>query len=48
MARIERQARAPIGFVPASDGSQKGKVEAAGDVPMVINPDVVEVDLDDI
>lgn len=43
MAALEREARAPVGFVPASAGLQKGTVS---EVPhaATVNPDAIDVD----
>jgi pre-mRNA-splicing factor SYF1 len=41
MAALEREARAPQGFVPASTGPQGGNVTK---LPVTINPDVIDVD----
>jgi pre-mRNA-splicing factor SYF1 len=47
MAALERQAKAPIGFVAASNGPQGGNIPKP-DVPAVAaNPDALDVDLDD-
>jgi pre-mRNA-splicing factor SYF1 len=45
MAALERQARAPVGFVSASTGSEKEK-SSKPQVPT--NPDAIDVDLDDM
>jgi pre-mRNA-splicing factor SYF1 len=49
MAALERAARAPTGFVAASTGPEGGKKggeeEQAG---LAVNPDAIEVDMDDI
>ncbi|KUJ06885.1 protein prenylyltransferase [Mollisia scopiformis] len=43
MAALEREARAPVGFVAASDGPQGGNIKEA--VPVVAaNPDAIDVD----
>jgi pre-mRNA-splicing factor SYF1 len=49
MMALERQARAPVGFVAASTGPQGGtqpvqSVQPAAPLP---NPDVIDVDVDD-
>ena len=46
MAQLERQAKAPVGFVPASTGPA---VTAPSDAPAVqaSNPDEIDVDDDD-
>ncbi len=41
MAALEREARAPQGFVPASTGPQGGNVS---EVPVAVNPDAIDVD----
>jgi pre-mRNA-splicing factor SYF1 len=41
MAALEREARAPQGFVPASTGPQGGTVT---EVPVAVNPDAIDVD----
>ena len=48
MASLEREARAPVGFVAASTGPQVGNI-ANGDAPPVVaaNPDAIDVDIDD-
>lgn len=43
MAKLERQARAPVGFVPASTGPQGGKAQDAAP-PAATNPDAIDVD----
>lgn len=48
MAALERQARAPMGFVAASSGPQAGNIPEANNQPVVAaNPDALDVDLDD-
>lgn len=53
MAALERQARAPVGFVPASTGPQNGpavpssEAAAPAAAPTVANPDAIEVDVND-
>ena len=48
MAALERQARAPQGFVPASSGPEGGNVPKL-DHPVTVNPDAIDVDsIDDI
>ncbi len=49
MAALERQARAPVGFVPATTGPQNGNqpVQPPQSVAPVANPDAIEVDVDD-
>lgn len=48
MMALERQARAPIGFVPASTGSQNGNqpVQPPQPAAPVANPDAIDVDVD--
>jgi pre-mRNA-splicing factor SYF1 len=45
MAALERQARAPAGFVAASTGPEGGDRKAPAEVA---NPDAIDVDLDDL
>lgn len=45
MAALERQARAPIGFVPASSGPEGGSVPPSK-LEIATNPDALEVDMD--
>lgn len=47
MAALERQARAPIGFVAASSGPEGGNVQPPQQLAMPVNPDALEVDVDD-
>jgi pre-mRNA-splicing factor SYF1 len=49
MAQLERQARAPVGFVAASTGPQGGNIKApeVSKEAAVANPDALDVDLDD-
>lgn len=55
MAQLERQARAPVGFVAASTGPEGGnrvlpseeKMQTGDAGPVVTNPDALNVDLDD-
>ncbi|KAI9821686.1 MAG: pre-mRNA-splicing factor syf1 [Pycnora praestabilis] len=48
MAALERQARAPMGFVPASDGPEGGNVPRHAQEVPAANPDAIDVDgLDD-
>lgn len=49
MMAVERQARAPVGFVPASTGPQDGNqpVQPPQPAAPVANPDAIEVDVDD-
>lgn len=45
MAALDRQARAPVGFVAASTGPQPGN--QAPEPTTTVNPDAIEVDIDD-
>ena len=47
MAALERQARAPIGFVAAGTGLA-GSTPAATAQPVAANPDAIDVDVDDL
>ncbi|MCJ1375292.1 pre-mRNA-splicing factor syf1 [Loxospora ochrophaea] len=47
MASLERQARAPQGFVPASTGPQGGTALQQLELPTAANPDALDVDLED-
>jgi pre-mRNA-splicing factor SYF1 len=50
MAALERQARAPVGFVAASTGPEGGNRPSPPAQPATVeanNPDAVEIDLDD-
>ena len=47
MAALERQARAPQGFVPASSGPEGGNVSQQTELTVIENPDALDVDLDD-
>lgn len=47
MSALERQARAPVGFVPASDEPQNGNIEPRKQ-EMAPNPDALDIDLNDI
>ena len=47
MAALERQARAPIGFVAASNGPEGGNVQPPAQPTAPVNPDALDVDLDD-
>lgn len=47
MAALERQARAPIGFVAASNGPEGGKAQPSSQPSVPVNPDALDVDLDD-
>lgn len=46
MAALERQARAPVGFVPASNGLEGGNIKPSNSA-FAVNPDALDVDLDD-
>lgn len=48
MAAIERQARAPVGFVAASGGPEGGnRPKPAGEAPAApANPDAIDLDED--
>lgn len=46
MAALERQARAPLGFVPASNGPEGGNTQSSSSV-IAVNPDALDIDLDD-
>lgn len=49
MAALERQARAPVGFVAASNGPEGGNRQPLDQLPdqPIVNPDAIEVDLDE-
>ena len=47
MAALERQARAPVGFVAASTGLQGGNIAPSDTSAATANPDALDVDLDD-
>lgn len=47
MAALERQARAPVGFVAASTGPQGGNIPPPEQSAVAANPDALDVDLDD-
>ena len=47
MAALERQARAPVGFVAASTGPQGGNIAPPEELAVAANPDALDVDLDD-
>lgn len=47
MAALERQARAPMGFVAASTGPQGGNIPPPEKPAVAANPDVLDIDLDD-
>lgn len=44
MAALEREARAPVGFVAASTGPAQAKAAAAVEPAVVANPDAIDVD----
>ena len=47
MAALERQARAPMGFVAASTGPEGGNIPKPPQPVVPVNPDALDVDLDD-
>ena len=47
MAALERQARAPVGFVAASTGPQSGNIAPPEKSAVVANPDALHLNLDD-
>ena len=47
MAALERQARAPMGFVAASSGPEGGAVQPSDEAAVPANPDALDVDLDE-
>ena len=47
MAALERQVRAPVGFVAASTGPQGGNFPLPEKSAMAANPDALDLDLDD-
>ena len=47
MAALERQARAPVGFVAASNGPQSGNIAPPEKPAVVANPDALDLNLDD-
>ena len=47
MAALERQARAPMGFVAASSGPQGGNIPQPDQEVVPTNPDALDVELDD-
>ena len=47
MAALERQARAPVGFVVASTGHEGGNRLVQVAQPVASNPDEIEVDIED-
>jgi len=46
MAALEREARAPVGFVAASSGPQAGNINDSAAEPAAANPDAIDVDDD--
>ncbi|KAH8794978.1 hypothetical protein F5882DRAFT_39987 [Hyaloscypha sp. PMI_1271] len=44
MAALEREARAPVGFVAASTGPQGGNIKAPEPAPLAANPDAIDVE----
>jgi pre-mRNA-splicing factor SYF1 len=44
MAALERQARAPVGFVAASSGPEGGNRPQAADNVQASNPDAIDLD----
>ncbi|KAI4289690.1 MAG: hypothetical protein L6R35_001040 [Caloplaca aegaea] len=47
MAALERQARAPVGFVAASSGPEGGKGPPMEQPVMTTNPDALEIEMDE-
>jgi len=47
MAALERQARAPVGFVAASTGPQGGSAAKAEAGAAPVNPEAIDIDVDD-
>ena len=47
MAALERQARAPVGFVAASSGPEGGNMSPPAKPAVAANPDALDVELDD-
>ena len=47
MAALDRQARAPQGFVAASSGPEGGNVAKRETGAAVANPDALDIELDD-
>ncbi|KAH6668561.1 pre-mRNA-splicing factor SYF1 [Plectosphaerella plurivora] len=47
MAALERQARAPAGFVAATDGAKITGTISSAPAPVVANPDAIDIDDDD-
>jgi pre-mRNA-splicing factor SYF1 len=41
---LEREARAPVGFVAASTGPQGGNIKAPEPAPLAANPDAIDVE----
>lgn len=46
MAALERQARTPVGFVPASNGPEGGNMQPINSA-IATNPDALDIELDD-
>ena len=46
MAALERQARAPMGFVAASTGPEGGN-RPPEEAPKISNPDALDIEMDD-
>ncbi|KAI9800299.1 MAG: pre-mRNA-splicing factor syf1 [Piccolia ochrophora] len=44
MAALDRQARAPVGFVAASTGPEGGKVQEIDTAAVATNPDAIDID----
>ena len=47
MAALERQARAPVGFVAASSGPEGGNMPQPDKPAIAANPDALDIELDD-
>ena len=47
MAALERQARAPMGFVAASSGPEGGTIQPSDKAAVLANPDALDVDIDE-
>ncbi len=47
MAALERQARAPVGFVAASSGPEGVTRQVLEQPAVLVNPDALDVDLDE-
>ena len=47
MAALERQAKAPMGFVAASGGPEGGNIPPPGSPAVAANPDALNIELDD-